>query len=160
MAHTGWRFSMDLPKLGGAETEAAAGLDEADLVHPQGTRRVAAKTDGSHAGGIDAGGLQVRERHVDGPGDVGRQADDRLVGTVRGVLQADADGHARRWRRQHRELDTVATAGVGQVVGKLVAQQRLSFTGIERVAAGGQGCVAGEPHDLYLRGHAAVLLCE
>ena len=101
--------------------------------------------------------LQVRERHVDGPGGVGGQADERLVGAVRGVLQADADGHGPRWRRQHRELDAVAMAWVEQTVGKLIAQQRLPFTGIERVAGGGHGCVAGEPDGLYLRGHAAVL---
>ena len=145
-------------EVGRAEAEAAAGPDEANFVHPQGTRRVAAETNGSHAGGIDAGGLQVRERHVDGPGGVGGQADERLVGAVRGIWQADADGHGPRWRRQHRELDAVATAGVEQAVGKPVAQQRLSFTGVERVAGGGQGCVAGEPDDLYLRRHAAVLL--
>ena len=102
--------------------------------------------------------MQVSERHVDGPGGAGGQGDGPFVGAIRGVSQADVDGHVHHWGRQHRELDAVAAARVEQAAGELMAQQNLPFARIEGVACRGQRRVAGEPGGLQRRWHAAVLL--
>ena len=157
-------------EIGRANAESAAGPDEADFVHPQGTGGVAAKADDAHAGGIDAGRLQIGERHVDGAVSADRQGDGRFVSAGCAVLQADVHGHVLRWRRQHREFDAVhmpglaglvrSWAGIRQAVGELIAQQSLPLVRIKDVAGDGQRRVTGEPRRPQLRRHAAVLLGE